>query len=136
MRRMGLLVMTVVSVALLGGCAFRPGWFPAQSRMMGSLGQSLPVVPVQPPPGFIYEQVSAPLSYNFAETPAQPGKTGVSQANYLCIPFIPYLSFSWGDVSIENAAREGNLDEVAYADYEVMQVLGVFTQMKIIAHGR
>jgi hypothetical protein len=40
------------------------------------------------------------------------------------------------DASIEAAARQGGLDEVAYADYEMMNVLGVYSEFTVHAYGK
>ena len=69
----------------------------------------MPTTPVQPPPGFIFEQIKAPLSYNYHDTAANPGKTGESLVHFLNIPFTyNFLSFTWEDpASVETAsARE------------------------------
>jgi hypothetical protein len=45
------------------------------------------------------------------------------------------VDFGSGDVSLEAAARDGDLRTVHYADYEYLNVLFIFTRMKITAYG-
>jgi len=129
MRRMVLLLGLIAVGLLTSACA---------GTRLSQLNAAFPQTPVIPPPGFIYERVKAPLSVNYHYTPADPGRTGVSTVRYLQIPLLlgGLLSFSWGDGSVEEAANEGNIEVVEYADYEVFQVLTVYTEFTVIAHGR
>jgi len=52
---------------------------------------------------------------------------------WIRIPFIG--PFAWRDASIEAAAAEGGISTVHYADYDWLQVLTVFGQFTVIAHG-
>ena len=132
MHRMFMLLGLVLAVVLLAACG-RAG-----APVIARMSRSIPDTPVIPPPGFLYERVSAPLSVNYHQTPAEPGRTGISKSRYFSVPIIGggLLSFGWGDASVEEAAIEGRLREVEYADYEVMQLLTIYTEFTVIAHGR
>ena len=69
----------------------------------------LPVTPISPPPGFIYEDVQAPLTYDYHATPVDSPKTGTATTRYFAL-FYPVLSLGWDDASIESAARNGGID--------------------------
>jgi len=109
----------VVAALLVGACAAPPYVAPV----------------VMMPPGWVYSQYKAPLTTDFHNTEVGPYK-GESKIQYLMVPlFIINPSFTWGDGSIRAAAREGNLKHVNCADYEYMQVMGVYAEMKVIAYG-
>jgi len=96
---------------------------------------ALPKTPVQPPRGRMIEDVKAPLSVHYHATPAAPAKTGRATYHYFWIPLNSNMSLSWQSASIEDAARSGGLTEIEYADYEVLSVLGIYTQFTITAYG-
>ena len=138
MHRMARLLVMVAAVAMLTGCMMVPKWGGRKYVAASASGsRSFPVTPVVVPPGFIWSETAAPLSCDFQQTPVDGGRTGVSSVRFLSVPFTyGFLSFSWGDASLEEAVRAGGLEQVDFADYEVMQVLTVFTEMKVTAHGR
>ncbi len=88
-------------------------------------------VPVDPPRGILFSQYRAPLTANFGEVPVSE-KVGTASTFY--VNFFGY-DFAWDDARIEAAAREGGLSRVDYADYEVMQILGIFAQFTVRAYG-
>lgn len=99
--------------------------------------------PVMPPVGFIYTDYKAPLqgkadwTLDYHNTEVNPGKVGTSTVHYVSFPFYPMLSVSVMDpASVQTAARNGGIKEVEYADYEFMQVLGVYSRFTVIAYGR
>lgn len=111
----------------LAGCAWAPSF-------------SMPTVPVQPPPGFLFTQYSAPLDHEFSNggvgTPIDANASvGEAKAQYLFIPLIGFLSFAWGDASIDAAARNGMLREVHHADYDQLTILGIYTEFTTKAYG-
>jgi len=81
--------------------------------------------------------VKAPLTVDFESVPVST-KSGKAEAQYLMVPCFwgPLMSFAWGDCSIENAARDGNLTSVDYADYEVLCILGIYQQTTVTAFGQ
>jgi len=103
-------------------------------------GGGVPTAPLVPPPGFIYTDYKAPMDIDFSDqgqpTPAVDGRLGQAQANYFYVPFTyGLLSFAWGDASIESASRDGKIQKVHYADYESMNILGIYSQFKTNVHG-
>ncbi len=88
-------------------------------------------VPVDPPRGMLFTHYRAPLTANFGEVPVSD-KVGTASTFY--VDLWGY-DFAWDDVSIEAAAREGGLSRVHYADYEVLQILGIFAQFTVRAYG-
>lgn len=96
---------------------------------------NMPVTPVQPPPGWIFQEIQAPLTYNFDQTPAVMPRSGSATTRHLVIPFL-WLGFSWEDSSIEAAARNGGISEVEYADYTDFNVLGIYREFTVTAYGR
>lgn len=91
--------------------------------------------PVVPPQGALYSKVRAPLTIDFNRTPVC-AKSGSAKAFFVYDPVATGMDFAWGDVSIEEAARAGNLTTVEYADYEMLRVLGVFGRMTVTAYGK
>ncbi len=92
--------------------------------------------PVQPPPGALFAQIQAPLTVNFEATEVDGGKTGSDTHQYILIPFL-WQSIAWSEpASIEAAGRNGGLTRIDYADYEMFNVLGIYTRMTITAHGQ
>lgn len=115
----------LITLCLLGGVLL---------AFMGC--KSMPTVPVRPPVGFLYTSMKAPLSTNYHQTPVASKRVGEAQAKYLYIPFTYGLvSFSWGDVGLEEAKTMGGIKEVSYADYEVLSILGIYTEFTVYAYG-
>ena len=94
------------------------------------------IAPVQPPGGGLFTWVKAPLETNFSATPVG-SKVGTSETRYLYVPngyYVP-LSFAWGDAAIEAAAADGLITKIHYADYEYLNILGVYNQVTIRVYG-
>jgi hypothetical protein len=92
-------------------------------------------VPVAPPAGLILAYQSAPLETNFEATPVG-SKTGTAEVRFLREPFFTNLPLvTWGDASLEAAAREGGIQTIHYADYELLQVLGIYVQLTVEVSG-
>lgn len=132
MHKCTIAVALLLLVTVLSGCQrARP------YRGMLFSNQALAVTPVKPPPGFIYQDLSAPLSVNYGATKVQPTKTGTASTRFISLwpLFGPVVSFGLDDASIETAARNGGIKQVTYADYKMFNVLGVFSEFTVIAHG-
>ena len=95
--------------------------------------------PIVPPPGFIYSNIKAPLDYdpNGSGTRVSLGeaRVGTAESQYVWVPLNGALSFAWGDVSYKQAAQNGNLSNVAFADYEYFNVLGIYAKTTVHAYG-
>jgi hypothetical protein len=86
--------------------------------------------PVIPPLGGIYSNYNAPLTADFNGQDAQPGKTGSASA-------VSILGlFAYGDCSVRTAAQQGGLYSVSYCDYHYKNVLGIYQEFTVIAHGK
>lgn len=96
--------------------------------MMTAVGCAMYQAPVIPPGGFLFSTTKAPMDVNTDKTDLGT-KTGEPSA-------IAILSlFSFGDCSINSAARNGNLRTVNHVDYSYLNVLGVFQSFTTIAYG-
>ncbi len=91
--------------------------------------------PVMPPQiGFI-THFKAPLTTNYKNTPVGT-KSGEASSTYLLRePFVTNLSISWGESTIDDAKRNGNLKEVHYVDYSYTNIFGIWGKFNIIAYG-
>ena len=114
-------VLCLGSVLLLASCAAGPRPFGVWPR-----------VPVAPPPGFIYTHYHAPLQTNMERTPASGLKVGKASTTAISVWL---FSFAWDDASIEKAAQNGGITKIHYADYEFMQVLGVYGKFTTTVYG-
>ena len=92
--------------------------------------------PFQPPAGIVFAQFRAPLQTEFAEGGVACSKQphGSATSWYVRIPFL-WIDFAWEDCSIAKATKNGNLKEVAYADYEMTLVLGIIGKTTVNAYG-
>ena len=96
-------------------------------------GCALYRTPVIPPQGFLFSQYSAPLTIDFDKT--QTGaRVGKASTLWIREPFLG-TSYAWEDASISAAARNGGIKKVYYADYEWLQVLGLFGRFTVVVHG-
>ena len=91
--------------------------------------------PVRPPSGALVTTYKAPMTTSFKETPTD-GRVGRASTYYFHDILITGLSFSFREAGVEQAADAGNLDQVYYADYRMLQVLGVFGKFTTEAHGK
>lgn len=93
--------------------------------------------PVVPPLGGVYTSLKAPLTPNFQKNPTGSGTAKVSQkfTHYFYEPLITHSSFAWDDVAIAKIAREGGIKEVSYADYEILNVLGIYQRFTVHVYG-
>ena len=87
--------------------------------------------PVVPPAGLLFTQYRAPLTPEVSGVPVAK-KVGTHSTRY--VGYFLY-SFAWDDASIDAAAKEGGLSKVYYADYEVLNVLGVYAEFTVRAYG-
>jgi hypothetical protein len=93
--------------------------------------------PVRPPHGILFSQYSAPLTKNLDNTITGTKLTKVSQSSthYFRDIIFTGLDISWGDASIDTIARMGGLKQVYFADYELLNVLGIYAQYTINVYG-
>ena len=92
--------------------------------------------PFEPPHGILFGSTKAPIQTEMGKGGAQVADTyGMSSSYYVREPFFTWLSFAWDECSVEEAAQEGNLASVSYADCEYFHVLGIFCKMTVKAYG-
>jgi hypothetical protein len=117
----------------------------------------MPSAPVVPPGGAIYTQQRAPLVLSnqvpdVVPSSLQPAggmmpavatqgvklpanmKCGTAEATNIVL-YYQVLSVGWGDCSIETAARNAGITKIAFADYEIMSVLGFYNQIIVRVFG-
>ncbi len=87
------------------------------------------IAPVVPPQGLLFTSVSAPIDTDMEETNADDLQMG--KASSLAILGL----FAFGDASTEAAVRDGNLDTVEYLDYSYLNVLFIYQNFTLRAHG-
>ena len=134
MKKRLLLTVAAAAPLLLGGCA---------NSLIGT-GPPVPYdSPVIPPSGLIYSDVKHPLTAEFHATPVGGSQMASDKTHYFWIPLpftgIPrqlWPSFGWGENSITGIAEEGGLNEVSYAEADVMSILSVYTQMEVTVYGQ
>jgi hypothetical protein len=87
-----------------------------------------------PPLGLAFANQRAPLTIDFDETPIG-SKHGTAAVTFVQDPLLTGINLAWGDASVETAAEEGGINTVHYADYEVLNVLGIFVRFTTHAYG-
>lgn len=95
--------------------------------------------PVVPPPGILYTEYDAPLDFELGHdgvpTPVEGLKMGESQTRYLQL-IHPALSFGWESAAIEDAAKNGGISKVEFADYHYFSVLSLYQEVTVRAYGK
>ena len=86
-----------------------------------------------PPLGGLYTNIKAPLMIDL-DTTSIGQQSGEASTEYIYDPFLTGMSASWGDCSLEAAAREGRLSKVGTADYEFMSILGIYAKTTVHVH--
>jgi len=102
-----------------------------------------PQAPIAPPGGIILLKQRAPLALSSEAPDAVPAqgvpfsptmKCGTAEATNLVI-YYQALSVAWGDCSIETAARNAGITKIAFADYEIFSVFGLYNQIIVRVFG-
>ncbi len=102
----------LVSAMLLTGCAVNPK------------------APFQPANAGLFSNTTAPLSTEFHSASVSGLRMGeASTVNILGL-------FAFGDCGIHEAASNGNLTTVEFADYENLQVFGIYQKTTVKVYGR
>lgn len=119
--RHGLMALAAIAAVALVGCA---GLTPFQA-------------PVKPPQAMLFVDVKAPLTAEFNATAVGPNLKKVSRKHTTFFRDIIFTggTIAWDDAAIADIAREGGLTEVAYADYELMNILGIYGTFTINVYG-
>lgn len=94
--------------------------------------------PLRPPMGIAISTIKAPLTTDFNGTTVSGDliKASKKQTYYVHDILFTGLDFAWDTVDIPEIARQGGISEVAYAEYELLNVLGVYAQFTIHVYGK
>jgi len=95
------------------------------------------VAPVKPPAGAALWQYKAPLMVDFNNTSANQGiqKISSKSTHYFHFWLLTGFDFAWGTADIPEIARQRGITEVCYADYEILNILGIYCQFTIHVYG-
>lgn len=93
--------------------------------------------PVIPPKGMLFYSHKAPLTVDFQGNPTDPGLVKVSRTNtqYLHDILLTGLNFAWDEAAIAQLAREEGIQNVSYADYEILNILGAYARFTVNVYG-
>jgi hypothetical protein len=127
--RLASVTALLAALVLVSGCARFPAGGNANNYRS----------PVIPPPGFLFSQVAAPLDIYHEGSPTIRSdgsglKRGELKTSYLRVPFF-WLDFAWGEADVAQAARQGRIETVHYADYEHFSVLGIYAEYRLRVYG-
>ncbi|MFA6816718.1 MAG: TRL domain-containing protein [Lentisphaeria bacterium] len=118
-RRVKYMLLCVIVGLLLTGCA----------NMMTSTQFS-------PSKGFIVTTFSAPLQLNYPEKGVKITEASGSASSYYIHDILfSGMTCAWDNCSIDEAARNGNIRNVHYADYSLLTVLGIFGKTTTTVYG-
>jgi hypothetical protein len=86
------------------------------------------IAPVVPPVGGVFNNTRAPMDIGFEETQlgSKVGKSSTTSILFL---------FAWGDASVAAAARDGGITTIRHADYEYLNVIGLYTSFTTVVRG-
>ena len=85
--------------------------------------------PFVPPQGAAFSQTSAPLDVEFKDTKIAGTKTGKAE-------IVSILGlFTTGDASSKTAAANGGITTIEHADYEQLNILGIYRKTTVIVYG-
>jgi hypothetical protein len=90
--------------------------------------------PVRPPIGLLYTHYRAPLTADATDF-VVGGPEGKSYTMAIREPFFTGQGVAWAQAAVEDAAREGGLKKVHYADYEMLEVLSVYSRFTVSVYG-
>ncbi|MFC1736864.1 TRL domain-containing protein [Candidatus Hydrogenedentota bacterium] len=86
----------------------------------------------------LYRHVRAPLTVDFDDTPTGTKHGKSSGSVYLDLILLDssgHQTVVGGDCNIENAAKNGEISEVFYAEYEYFNLLGLFARYSVHVYG-
>ncbi len=95
---------------------------------------SFSVAPVVPPRGHLFFHYKAPLVLPGDAELGGQGKTKNNKVIYVKIPRVN-VDFALGHADIEHAARKAGIKTLVYADYEYLNILGLFKSLTVHAYG-
>jgi hypothetical protein len=84
--------------------------------------------PVEPPVGFIYSTVQAPIDID-----ADATQLGTKQGRSTSSTILGLVA--WGDASTRAAADAGGITTIRHIDYEYTSILSIYATFTTIAYG-
>lgn len=106
-RHLPFLVAAATAAALAAGCV---------------------VAPFRPPMG-AFTSVRAPLSLEYAGTPMRDVKVGTVES-YSILGLV-----AWGDIGLAAAAKQGGLKTIHHADYDYLNIFGIYQRTTLLVYG-
>ena len=93
---------------------------------------------VRPPQGILVTSIKAPLTCDFHNTDVNTDdlKVAKRKTNYFSGFLITGLDFAWGEVDVPEIARRAGINEVCFAEYEILNVLGIYAEFTVYVYGR
>ncbi|MBI5154952.1 hypothetical protein HZA57_06920 [Candidatus Poribacteria bacterium] len=86
------------------------------------------MAPVVPPTGMVYTNFSAPLDYDQEQSPAGTKEGSASTHSILGL-------VAWGDSSADAAAKQGGISTITGADYDYMNIIGIYQRYTTVVRG-
>ena len=121
MNRYVILGLTVAALLFCSGCTFLVPYS----------------TPVKPPPGGIFTNHKAPLMINLKDTDIGTDtiKYSHKKTYYFHDLILTQIDVAWGTADIPEIARRGGIKRVTHADYEMMNILGIYAEFTIHVYG-
>lgn len=93
------------------------------------------LTPVIPPYGALYNDTKAPMapSPDYAELGSRVGRAMVQHIRDPIFTRMPLLS--WGDASVEVAAKAGGITTIRHVDYRLLSILSIYMEFETIVYG-
>lgn len=89
--------------------------------------------PVQPGFGFIYTKQKGPI--RGGAQPVSASKSGSAKTHFVSILWYPIIA-GWENASVEQAARNGGITKVEYAEWEEFSILGTYGEFGVTVYGQ
>ena len=84
-----------------------------------------------PPPGVLFSSYKAPLLIDFDESSVSRESGNASTECFSVPGTYGLLSFAWDDCSLDTAAKNGRLGNVGTADYEFLNIWGIYAKTTV-----
>jgi hypothetical protein len=82
--------------------------------------------------GILFQHTKVPLTHDYHANPS--GAAGAeSDIKHIQVP---YVGIMWGDASLADIARQKGLQELYYADAELLSILTIWRQYTVHLYGR
>ncbi len=111
-------------------------WLPCVAVALLLSGCANVRAPFKLPRALVVTSFQAPLQLNLPEGGAAVNAaSGSASSLFLQDIIFTGMNFAWDDCSVEEAARNGNIRNVQYADYSWLCVLGIFGKTTVTVYG-